>query len=564
MELPVRSLFDAPTVASLTQLIEQAMSDGHVAKAPPIERVSRDEPLVLSYAQQRLWFLDQLEPGSPFYNVPGSVRLIGHLNVAALEQTLSEITRRHEALRTSFMTVDGQPVQMIAAPRRWSLPVVDLSKLSVIEREAEVQRLAAQEAQEPFDLTQSPLLRAKLLHLDEEDHVVLFTMHHIVSDGWSIGILVREVAALYPAFAAGLPSPLEELPIQYADFASWQRRWLQGEVLEAQLNYWKEQLANAPAMLELPTDFVRPAVQGFRGARETMLLSKELSTELKTFSQHEGVTLFMTLLAVFQALLSRYSGQEDILVGSPIANRNHAETEPLIGFFVNTLVLRTDFGGAPNGRELLAGVREMTLAAYAHQDVPFERLVDELQPERSLSHTPLFQVMFALQNAPIDMLELPGLKLSPVTTESGTANFDLTLTMVDDAGRLAGSLEYSTDLFERATISRMLTHFETLLEGVLREPERRLSELSLIGEAERRQLLEDWSATKAAPLPQQCIHELFEQQAERTPDAVAVSFGGERLTYAELNGRANRLAHHLRGLGVGMESLVAICVERSP
>jgi len=525
---------------------------------PPRENLDK---LPLSFAQERLWFLSQLEPGSPAYNLPAAVRFTGPLDVTALEQSLNKVAQRHEVLRTTFATVEGQPIQFIAQDLTCTLPVVNLQKLPKTEQEAEVMRRAAEEAMHTFDLAQGPLLRATLLKLGEEEHVLLLTMHHIISDGWSTGVLIREMAALYEAFSTGEPSPLPDLPIQYADFAVWQRQWLHGEVLETQLAYWKQQLVGVP-VLELPTNRPRPAIQTLRGARQSLELTRTMTEALKALSRQEGGTLFMTLLAAFKTLLHRYTGQDDIVVGSPIANRNRAEIEGLIGFFVNNLVLRTDLSGNPTFRELLGQVREVTLEAYAHQDLPFEKLVEELQPERNLSYAPLFQVVFSLQNAPRPALELPDLTLTPLEVESGTAKFDLNLFMIDTEQGLVGSLEYSTDLFDTATTIRMLGHFQTLLEGIAADPDRRLSDLPLLTEAEQHQLLAEWNDTQADYPVDGCIHELFERQVEQTPNAIAATFEGKSLTYGELNRRANQLAHYLHKLGVGPESLVGICMER--
>ena len=516
-----------------------------------------------SYAQQRLWFLDQFEPGSPFYNIPAAVRLSGRLNVAALERTFQEIVRRHETLRTTFDTVEGQPVQIIALEAPFSLPLSDLSHLLPEEREEEALRLAVEEARRPFDLTRGPLLRVQLLRLAEQEHVILLTMHHIISDGWSIGVLVRELGTIYPMFAAGRSSPLPELPIQYADYASWQQEWLTGAVLEEQLDYWRQQLGGALPVLELPTDRPRPAVQSSRGATLSMNLSRELTDGLKALGQRAGATLFMTLLAGFQTLLYRYSGQPDICVGTPIANRNRAEIEGLIGFFVNTLVLRTNLAGAPTFWEVLRRVREVAIGGYGHQDLPFETLVEELQPQRDMSHTPLFQVMFILQNAAGGAQELPGLTLRQIETHSGTSTFDLTLSMSENRDGLNASLEYSTDLFDAATMRRMLDHFRTLLEGVVADPHQRIAEVGLLTAEERAQVVRLWNET-AADYPRDLgIHQVFEQQAARAPEAVAVTYQGDSLTYGELNRRANQLAHYLQRMGVGPEMLVGISVERS-
>ncbi|HEV2436447.1 MAG TPA: amino acid adenylation domain-containing protein [Verrucomicrobiae bacterium] len=574
LEIPLRRLFEVPTVAGLAESIEAARLAGLTLLAPPILPVPRNGDLALSFAQQRLWFFDQLEPGLPAYNIPAAVRLKGPLNLAALEQSLNEIIKRHESLRTTFGKAEGRPTQVIAPTLTIKLPVVDLRKLPPGERETEVRRWVTAEARRPFDLSQGPLVRGTVLRLGDEEHVGLLTMHHIVSDGWSTGILVRELARLYVAFCAGGSSPLPALPIQYADFAHWQRQWLHGEVLETQIAYWKKQLAGAPALIDLPTDHTRPAVQTFRGAHQSLVLPKHLSEGFKALSRHEGVTQFMTLLAAFKVLLYRYTSQEDLIVGTPIANRNRLETEGLIGFFVNALVLRTDLSGNPGFRELLRRVREVCLGAYGHQDLPFDRLVEELHVQRDLSRNPLFQVMFVLHHASLRTVELPGLNLSPVEGGGETAHFDLTLQILDTEQGLTATFVYNSDLFEAATIARMLGNFQTLLEAIVADPERRISDLPLLTETERQQLLVEWNNARTDSAQDLYIHQLFEAQVERTPDAIAVVLEAEPLrdhankretvlTYAQLNRRANQLAHHLRALGVGPEVLVAICVERS-
>ena len=580
IELPLRNIFESPTVASLAEQISAGRGAPTAlapAEAPPIVPVPRGDEIPLSFAQQRLWFLDQLEPNSPFYNIPESVRLTGPLDADVLRRTLNELIRRHESLRTRFGSRDGRPHQAITPSLTADLPVEDLTALSEAEREAAVQRLATEEAQRPFDLTVAPLMRARLLRLGPRDHVFLLTTHHIVSDNWSSNVLVREMAVLYDAFRHGRPSPLPPLPIQYADFAHWQRTWLEGvpageetSPLQRQLAYWKQQLAGATPLLELPTDRPRPAVQTFRGAYLTFDLGRELSAGLLNLSQQEGVTPFMALLAAFQTLLARYSGQDDISVGSPIANRTRAEMEGIIGFFVNTLVLHTRLDGDPTFRELLTRTRETALGAYAHQDVPFEMLVEALQPQRNLSHSPLFQVMFALQNMPPLRLQAgadDGLSISPVSAHSGTSKFDLTLFMIESGERLSGALEYNTDLFDDATIERLAEHFRTLLGGIVADPDQRLSALPLLTEAERRYLLVEWNRTQADFPADKLAHQLIEEQACRTPDAIAVKVKAEAernsaLTYRELDERANQLAHYLRGLGIGPDTIVAICMER--
>jgi len=464
-----------------------------------LSRKSNSFPL--SFAQQRLWFLDQLQPGNAIYNLHYPVRITGSLNLAALEQSINEIVRRHEVLRTTFTVVEGEPLQCIAPTLTLTLPLLDLRELSTEEREIEVRRLAKKEACQPFDLARDPFLRITLLKLDETEHVVLLTMHHIISDGWSLGVFLRELTTLYEAFSCGEPSPLPELPIQYADFAYWQRQWLQGEVLESQFSYWQQQLAGAPRRLELnkiasnpllPTQQEEETVQSF-------LLSTDLSEQLRGLSRQEGVTLFMTLLAAFQTLLYRYTNQDDVVVGTDVANRNQAEIEPLIGFFVNLLVLRTNLSGNPSFRELLGRVREVTLGAYAHQDLPFAKLVEALQPERTSSHTPLFQVLFVLQNAPSSTLKLSNLTLSPLDINTGGAKFDLALFMTETEQGTVGTWKYNADLFHPSTINRMSSHFETLLNSAVARPDARINSLEILTETEKRkQIIEQEQREKSS------------------------------------------------------------------
>ncbi|MBE9229036.1 non-ribosomal peptide synthase/polyketide synthase, partial [Phormidium sp. LEGE 05292] len=557
IELPLRSLFGAPTVAELAPIIQQLQQQNLQLSAPPIVKRDNDNDLPLSYAQTRLWFIDQFQPNSSLYNIPAALRLVGSLDVAALEQSFREIVQRHEALRTNFLTVDGQPAQIIHRETNWTLSIVDGKNLSTIEQ------LLQQQANAPFDLANDCLLRTTLVTLSETEHILLICMHHIVSDGWSIGVFVEELTALYNAYVQGQPSPLSPLPIQYTDFAIWQRNWLQGEVLQSQLSYWQNQLYLAPALLSLPTDRSRPAVQTFVGAHQQFTLSAELTEKLNQLSQEQGVTLFMTLLATFDTLLYRYSGQTDIVVGSPIANRNKSEIEGLIGFFINTLVLRTDLSNNPSFAQLLDRVREVALGAYTHQDLPFEMLVEALQPERDLGHTPLFQVMFVLQNAPVSDLELGGLTLSLLDLESAIAKYDLTLAMESTPDGLVGLWEYNTDLFDGTTIERMTGHFVTLLEGIVANPETPISQIPMLTTVEQHQLLTQWNNTQTDYPADKCLHQLFEEQVEKTPQSVAVVFENQQLTYRELNARANQLAHYLRSLGVGADVLVGICVERS-
>ncbi|MBZ5721324.1 MAG: amino acid adenylation domain-containing protein, partial [Acidobacteriia bacterium] len=563
-ELPLRAMFESPTVAELTPRIEAARRAGRAWQAPPLGPRTRKKNPPLSFAQQRLWFLDQLEPGNPLYNIPQMIRMRGALHVEALEKSLNQIVRRHEALRTTFVTVANQAVQVIAAELSLPLPITDLSNLSKSEREAETERRAKAEALRPFDLAKGPMLRAQLLRLGAEEHVLLLTMHHVASDRWSMGLVSEELAALYTAFVQGRPSPLPELPVQYADYAAWQREWLTGEALESQITYWKQQLAGAPPVLELPTDRPRPAIQTYRGSTEKLMLPAELVEQLRALSQSEGVTLFMTLLAAFQTLLSRYSGQEDIVVGSPIANRKYAEIEPLIGFFVNTLAFRTDLSGDPSFRDLLVRVKEVSLGNYAHQDIPFEKLVEELQPARSLSHNPIFQVLFALQNAPMQALELPGLRLERLPVYTDTSMFDLSCYAIEVPEGLLLRAEYNTDLFDACTITRALNHFQVLLESIAARPGCRITELPLLTESERQQVVFEFNKTSANFPKDFCIHHFVEAQVERAPDAVALVCGNQRITYRDLNRRANQLAHFLAKRGVGPEVLVGICAARSP
>ncbi|RKH98198.1 non-ribosomal peptide synthetase, partial [Corallococcus sp. AB038B] len=553
-ELPLRALFEAPTVEALARRLEKAGR----AKAPAIVPVSRDAALPLSFAQQRLWFIDQLEPGTALYNVPIAVRLEGDLNVEVLDRALREVVRRHEALRTTFVAGNPEPEQRTTFDSAFTLAVDDLASNT-----AALRKRVEQEVLRPFALAHGPLLRALVLKLDTREHVLVVTMHHIVSDGWSLGVLVREVGALYAAFVQGQPSPLPELPVQYADYAAWQRGWLQGATLQREVDYWKQKLSGAPPVLELPTDRPRPAVRGAAGATQSFLWPQSLAQGLRGLAQREGASLYMVLLAGWQVLLSRYSGQQDISVGSPIAGRTRSEVEGLIGFFVNTLVLRTDLSGDPSFRGLLQQVRETVLEAQEHQEVPFEKLVEALQPERSRSHTPLFQTLLALQNVPVGEARLPGMTLKPVEIAGGTSKFDLSVFFVETAEGLSGTLEYSTDLFDAATVRRMVEHLHVLLEGVVAKPEEAVGRLPMLTDAERQQVLVTWNQQQAEYDRAATIPQLFEAQAKRTPDAVAVVSGKQRLTYREVESKANQLAHRLRKLGVGPESRVGLCVERT-
>ena len=559
----VTDFFEGFSIVQLATKILAQLTRAEFTPSLPLTKIqSTTDVHPLSFAQARLWFLDQLEKGNPAYNIAFAVRLQGALDVTLLEQSLNEMVQRHEILRTTFSMVDGQPVQVITSSLRLFLPVEDYQNLPEVERESEVRRVMTQEARQPFDLTQAPLLRAKLLRLTQQEHIFILTLHHIIADEWSVEVFVREMAVLYKAFLAGSDSPLSELPIQYKDFTYWQRQWLQGEVLDTQLSYWKQQLDGVPAILPLPTDYPRPAIQTYRGARQSLELPQTVADAIAALSRQEGVTLFMVLLAAFQTLLYRYTGQEDVCVGSPIANRNRDELKGLIGFFVNTLVLRTNLAGNPSFQELLQRLRRVALGAYAHQDLPFEQLVEALQPERDASYTPLFQVAFILRNA-LHLEEIPGLTLSPLNVESETAQFDLSLVVERTERGLIAAFEYNTDLFDAARIARMLGHFQNLLLGIVANPEAKLSDLPLLSEAEKHQLLVEWNDTQVDYPQDGCIHQLFEAQVEKTPDTVALIFGNQQLTYRELNNRANQLAHYLQHLGVKPEVLVGICMERS-
>ncbi|HEX2188134.1 MAG TPA: amino acid adenylation domain-containing protein [Longimicrobiaceae bacterium] len=564
VELPLRVMFEAPTVAELAALVDSEAGEGAAAGAPPVVPVPRDGPLPLSFAQQRLWFIHRLDPSSAAYNVPLPLRLRGALEPATLARAVDEIVRRHESLRTVFRSVDGRAVQVVSPAARARLAQVDLRALPPAEREAAARWLAAEDAARPFDLERGPLLRVTLVRLDEADWALLLDMHHVVSDAWSVEVLVREASALYAAFGRGEPSPLPPLPVQYADFAAWQRAWLTGEVLDRQLAYWRERLAGAPPVLDLPTDRPRPPVPTPEAARRPFVLSGEASAALRALGRAEGTTLFMTLLAGWQALLGRYAATDDVVVGAPIAGRTRRETEGLIGFFVNTLVVRTGLEGRPDARELLRRVREATLGAYAHQDLPFERLVEELVPERSLSHTPFFQGTFSVQSAGGPALRLGEAALEPLYAGEGPAKFDLVFALADDGERVGGSLTYRTCLWEGSTVERMLEHFATLLEGMAEEPARAVAALPLLRPAERERLLAGLDEARR-PYPAGLrVHDLFAAQTQRTPDAPAVRWRGGTTTYAELAAGAGRLAGWLRRQGVGPETRVGICLERTP
>lgn len=562
-EIPLRAIFETPTVAQLAHNLDLTDTEDERPSTCSIEPFARGGTVPLSFAQQQFWLLDQAEPNRAAYNVRTAIKMSGTLDVRRLREALEQIVTRHEVLRTSIVLEQGTPVQMISSATPLALVVSDLTKLAATEREGEMTRAFAAEAEKPFDLSNAPLLRCQLLKTSEDEHVLLLTVHHIAFDGWSLGLLLRELAAHYLGPSGGASSALPQLTIQYADFAQWQRQSLQGATLDRQLDYWRRMLEGAPATLDLPTDYSRLARRSFDGARRSVQLTKELSNGLKTLGRNENTTLFMTLLACFQTLLFRYSGQEDLVVGSPVAGRRMLETESLIGAFVNTLAFRGDVAGNPSFRDFLARVRETVLGAFAHQDLPFEKLVEELNPERDVNRSPLFQVMFALQNTPEPDLVVPGLKLTPIKLESATAKFDLALEIEEQADGLSVAFEYSTDLFAPETIERMLAHFQNLLAAVVTDPTQRVAELTLLSQTERDQLLVEWNETSADFPLAACVHRLFEAQVARTPEAIAAEFQGEQLTYCELNRRANQLAHYLRKQGVGPEVLVGISVERS-
>ncbi|HVH14025.1 MAG TPA: condensation domain-containing protein, partial [Longimicrobium sp.] len=562
IELPLRALFEASTVAALAERVDALRRAGAASAAPPLVPVDRDRPLPLSFAQQRLWFIDQLEPGSAAYHMPFALRVRGALDLPALERALAELVHRHEALRTRFAAVDGEPVQVIDPAGHFHLPVIDLSASA--DGEGELRALAAEEARRPFDLAAGPLMRGAAVRMADDDHAVLVTLHHIVSDGWSMGVLAREVSELYAAFAEGRESPLAPLPVQYADYAVWQRAWLTGDVLDAQLGYWRTQLAGAPPLLELPTDHPRPARPGDAAGRVPFALSADATRALRTLARDSGATVFMALLGGLGALLSRYAGQDDVVIGSPVANRTRLETEGLIGFFANTLALRTDLAGDPTVRGLLARVRETVLEAQAHQDLPFERLVEELAPERSLQHSPLFQVLFVLQNAEAGAAPMGGLRTEPLGTGAEAARFDLQVTIADAGDAIRGAFSYRAELWDAGSMERMAAHLARLLEGMADAPDRRLSEIGMLPDAERAQVVDTWNATDAAYPSDRCVHELFAATASRLPDAPAVQSAAGTLTYAELDARSNRLARYLRARGVGPDARVGICLERGP
>ncbi|WP_026736231.1 non-ribosomal peptide synthetase [Fischerella sp. PCC 9605] len=573
VEVSVADFFEGMSARSLvTKILAQMTTDG--LPSVSLTQQQRDTSMhPLSFAQQGLWFINQLTPDTPTYNIPIVISLKGCVNLAVLEDSLNEIIRRHEVLRTSFTVVDGQPVQVINQAVPLTLAIEDLRSLKTSERNSAAKRLATELAQQPFDLSAQSLLRAKILQLNDKNYHLIITLHHIIADGWSIGVLIKELAALYEAFSTGKLSPLSELPIQYRDFVNWQRKWINCERIQPLLTYWQQKLQGELTVLNLPTDRTRSPLQTFKGAQAKLVLSPTLKKELKNLSRQQGVTLFMTLLTAFKILLYRYTGQTDILVGSPIANRNRAEIESLIGFFVNILVLRTDLSDDLSFQDLLARVKSTALEAYVHQDLPFEKLVEELQPSRDLSYNPLFQVMFVLQNVPKPNLSLSDVSMTYEEGYNGRSKFDLTLFMEDSEQGLVATCEYNTDLFNADTITRMLGHFQTLLSNIVSDPEQCISQLQLLTPPEVQQLLVEWNDTKTDYPQDKCIHQLFEAQVEKTPSDIAVIFVDahsaasrrvkQQITYRELNNRANQLARYLQQLGVKPDVMVGICMERS-
>ncbi|MEW5925849.1 MAG: amino acid adenylation domain-containing protein [Gemmatimonadota bacterium] len=563
-EVPLRALFEAPVLADLAARVDDALREGAGVRVPPVVPVPRDGPLPASFGQRRLWLVDRLQPGSPAYNVPVSLRVRGPLHPRALARALAALVERHEALRTVLAAAeDGEPVQVVAPPGPVPLPAVDLRSLSPAAAEREALRLAGAEALRPFDLERGPLLWSTLLRLADDDWAVLFGVHHVASDGWSTGVLTREVSELYAAFAEGREPDLPPLPVQYADYAAWQRRWMAGEALEAQLAWWRGRLEGAPPLLELPTDRPRPARPDGRGAARRVALPAELSDRLRLVARRAGATPFMALLAGWQALLARWSGADDLVVGTPVAGRDRRETEGLIGFFVNTLALRARVPADETFGGLLGRVREETLGAFAHQDLPFERLVEALAPERAAAHTPVFQVIFALQTAEAGGLSLGSGRVEPLGGGAAAAKFDLALELADAGGSFAGSIVYRTELFDAGTVERLAARYAALLEGAAADPARRLAALPLLAPDERRMLVSDWNAPGAVPAPTRSVPELFAEQALRTPGAPALRFAGETTSYAELDRRSAALARDLAARGVGPEARVGLLAERS-
>nr|ALT22083.1 nonribosomal peptide synthetase [Anabaena sp. XPORK15F] len=568
IEINLKELFTYATISELSELTSQRLryhitsiqklttTDNTIKVISP---TPRNGHLPLSFAQERLWFLDQLEGNNSTYNIPGILKISGNLQINILEKSLQEIVHRHEILRTNFQAINGQPIQVINSENTWQLTIEDWTNIN----QQEIKKAIQKEIETPFNLAIDKLLRVNISQINKDEFLLIVTMHHIISDGWSLGIFIEELSTLYQNYLQGKSSPLPDLTIQYADFATWQKQWLTGETLEQQIKYWQENLKNAPSLLQLPTDKPRPSIMTFNGKSHNLKINAEITKELQNLSKKTGTTLFMTLLAIFATLLYRYSHQQDILIGSPIANRNRSEIEPLIGCFVNTLVLRTKFTENINFEELVNQVKETTLEAYNHQDVPFEQIVEAIKPERSLSHSPLFQVLFILQNAPMEKLELPGVNIEILPSDTSTAKFDLTLSMMEENKELTCTWDYNSDLFNENTIVKMSNHFQKLITEITRKPQQEINQIKILAEAEQHHLLVELNNTKIKYPHQKCVHQLFTEQAEKTPDAIAIKFANQELTYQELNQKVNQLANYLQKLGVKPETLVGICVERS-
>jgi len=561
INLPVEEIFETPTIAGLAKRIESVVTKDN--SVPPIIPISRDSPMPLSFAQQRLWFLHLMNPASSAYHIPLVLSMNGRLNLPVLEAVIGEIVGRHESLRTVFAMIDGEPVQVISPFLRLTLPLLDLSELSEETAEATIQRYSTEEIHRPFDLSQGQLLRVAILRQTADRSTVFFMMHHIVGDGWSMGVLAEEITELYQAYVDGTPSPLPQLPVQYADYAVWQRQWLRGETLDRRSAFWKGRLGGGLPLLQLPIDRPRPALFSYRGAAIPFEISADVTESIKHICRLENVTLYMFLLAVCNVILHRYTDQDDIVVGTPVANRNRPEIEGLIGFFVNTLAMRVKLSGRSNFRQVLKAVRQTAIDAFANQDLPFEKLVEELQPERNLSHSPIFQVLLVLQNAPVEDVRLPGVVMSAKGFQQNTAKFDLTFQFVEINRHLIGSLEYNTDIFADTTIERIVRHYRQLSEAAVENPDRPISELPILTRTEQKQLLSEWNETTVAYPHNLCIHRLFERQAKSAPDKTALSFGEQEMTYQELNRRANHYAYYLSALDVGPEIKVGIFLERS-
>src|SRR5579864_4601686 len=561
VELAVTTLFARPRLAQLAEAVREAGAGGKQETLEPMVPISRLGAMPLSFAQQRLWFLAQMEGVSVTYHIPAALRLWGELDVEALKRSLDAIWARHEGLRSVFVVVEGEPrVELLPVER--GLPLEEHDLRGVVDADERLQGLMMEEAHAGFDLARGPLIRAHLVRMQEEEHVLLLTQHHIVSDGWSIGILARELGTLYGAFSRGEENLLEPLGIQYPDYAAWQREWLSGERLQKQGEYWREALAEAPVLLELPTDRPRPEQQSFTGGCVPIRMDRDLTRRLRELSHGNGTTLYMTLLGAWAAVLSRLSGQGEVVIGTPVANRRRAETEGLIGFFVNTLALRNDVRGEPSVAEMLKRVRGVVVGGQEHQDVPFEQVVEMVQPPRHLNHTPVFQVMFAWQNQEWSLPQLPGIKVEREERDYSAIRFEMELDLREEEEEIAGMLRYATALFDEATIKRQAGYLLAMLKAMAADQEQEIAGIELLGEEERKLLLETWNATEEEYPKHLCVHQLFEEQVKRTPQAKAVVSEGQTLSYDELNRQANQLAHYLIGLGVKPDDPVAICVDR--